>query len=454
MTMKKLIHSLIALLLVAFLLPCLVACQKTEPPFEPKNASELWAKIDETMTAQEQYEMTGKVRVNFYNMGYEYILDGSLSSTYGKDIVYNDSIVTVSCDALSFSQSIYNIDAFYENKMYMAYSDGVYEQKFCSPMTLEEYEAEQSDVLTLHVDMEDCTSAQFTKNENGSWGLEFSGYTKKTIDQVLKGMQLTEIELGASVQDMQVSLTADADFRVGEISIVFTFDPSLEQSVATPKLSVSAKYSNYNNVQFDPAKLDPEMFREVEDLRILSLVEESMAAKQDAMSGEFTLDLKTTYELMGQTLSSQESDVVTYDRMNGAYSYLITSVMDGQNFKIQYQNGQQTVDSDGQSHTSPQTEEEAKTFINGLMDSAKYNRASVADIQKQDEGVYVLTVDGSNPSEFISDEGMEITAAQQTIIVAFQGDRLLRLESTIVMEGSYGNEPMSVNIDSVVVFDN
>ncbi len=456
--MKKHIRSFILLALCALLLLGLTACKKNqeEPPYEPDSASALWVKVDETMNALETYEMTGDVKVVFYSMGYKFTMDGTTSTIYTADSVYTKTVTEVASADLSTSQTINSIEAYYDGKMYLASDDGTYTQKFCSPMTKEEYADFKTDDLVVSIDIEDCTGAEFSKGEEGDWNLEFSGYTKKTVDQMLDSMDLTEEQLGASIADMKVSLTADAQFRVKEMTVAFDFVASEDMGEVLPEFAVTCRYSGFNETQFDSSKLNAEEFTEIPDVRLLKKVADALQKRQESTSDQFTLDISTTYDYQGQADTVLEKDVVSYGRKNGAYYYSIDAVMDGEALVIKYQNRTQTVEMGGQTQTAMQSEEEAKGFIDSLIDSAGYVSNSVTGMEKVEEGVFLLKIDAFDTSAFnatLQAMEMELTGATQQITVKLSDDNLLEIRSKIVISGTVADEALTITVESNVKFE-
>ena len=175
--MKKYIRFLLPLMCAVLLLG-LAACKQeepVEPPYEPESASALWNKVDETMNALQTYEMTGDVKVVFYSTGYKFTINGTTNSVYTDESVFNKTVTELACAELSLSQTTTSVEAYHEGKMYRAVDDGTYSQKFCSPMSMDEYADFKTDDLVVSIDIEDCTSAAFSKGEEDTWNLDFSG---------------------------------------------------------------------------------------------------------------------------------------------------------------------------------------------------------------------------------------------------------------------------------------
>ncbi len=453
--MQKNIRTIFALLFGVLMIFGLSACQPdSEPAYEPESAAALWEKVDETMNTLESMEMTGTTQVVFFSNGYPFELNGSTYVLSTKECHYSEYINTVSSDELSMEETTTLVEAYYDGKMYVSNNNGVYAQKLCSEMTHEEYDQLQEGELTDEIEIADCTKAEFSKGEGDTWHLKFSGYTKKTIDKVLKTLLIADDVLGAPITDMEVSLIANKDFYVQKMEIVFIFASGAGEAI--PKFSVTAEYSSYNTAVFDPAKLKTEEYTTVDDVRVMDTVSTALKERQDAPVGKFTLGIKTTYERQGMSQTSTEIDTVTYGRKNGAYSYSITAEMDGQSFLIQYQGGQQTVTADGQTHTAVQSESEAKRFIDSLINSARFDANAVTGVQKQGEDVYVLTCDQLDLTEYsaaLAGNNIQLTAGNQQITVTFQNGKLLKIESKITLNGTEAGQSMTMVTESVVGFD-
>lgn len=450
--MKYISRSFIVILILSLILG-LTACQQPEQEqkYVPESAVALWNKVDETMSAMQSMEIKSTVNAVIYNSGYEFKLTGDAYIFASKTTHYTENQTTLSCAEIDMEQITSMMEAYYEGKMYHAVNDGTYDQKLCSTMTHEEYDQVQSGALTEELDLVDCTNAHFAQNEDGTWSMEFSGYTKKAMDKMLESTSMTQDMLGVPIADMKVSLHANADFLVQKMEISFEFAP--EDEGLTPTFLITAEYSNYDTAVFDVAKLKMEEFTEVDDVRILESLQTLLTERQNAASGKFTLDLKSTYQMQKQTSASQETDVVTYGRKNGAYYYNIAAQVEGKSFDIRYQNGEQAVTTDGKTTTAAQAEEQAKLFIDSLINTGRYIGTAITDIQKLDEGVYLLIGAPTNLEQTMGLTGIEVTSAAQETTVTFESNKLMKIENKFVIEGTYSADTVTITIESKVVFD-
>ncbi len=448
--MRRTIRSMFVLLLAILLTFSIAACSKEdEKPYTPESAAALWERIDQTMNALESVEMTRTTLVVYYEKGYQCQLSDSVYVLTTKDVHYTEQTNILNCAEHSTEQITKRMEAYYEGKMYLATSDGQYEQKFCSSMTHDQYDLTQIGELVDQINIADCTRGEFSKAEKKSWNLKFQGYTKKTIDKVLQTLGLSYDMLGAPIADMQVTLTANEAFLVEKMEIAFTFTPMEGQPM--PGFSIVTEYSNHNAATFDPAKIKQEEYVEVDDIRVLDAIAAALNVRKDAPAGKFTLQINITENMQGQDRISKETDIVKYGRENGAYNYQIVADTDGQIFHVSYQTGEQTVVNGDQTYQVAQTEAEAKAYVDSLMDFAQYNPAVFTNIEKLENGSYLLTSERPDTSAYIS--GIEVISATQQITVTFAEGKLMQLESKITLSGNYNEQTVAMTVDSLVTFD-
>lgn len=457
MTMKHSLRAILILLMSAVMILSLPACQETDSPettvYEPESAIDLWQKVDDTMSALDSMELETEIKATYYYMGYQYDLAGTAFVLTTKEAHYTKNETSVSCEELSMEQNVCMIEAYHDGKMYSAMDNGVYSQKFCSPITQKDYEQIQTGKLTEEIDVADCTNATFAKEEDGGWSLQFSGYTKKTVDKTLSTLDISEDMMGAPIADMQVSLVADEDFHVRQMQITFSF--SAADGTTAPEFSVTAKYSAYNTAQFDPAVLEADTYVEVDDVHILEDIATLLKERQDAAEGKFTLDTQTTFSIQGNASTTREKDTILYGKKNGAYYYDITAKVEDEMYRFMYQNGEQTVITSNESYANEQTDVQAKAYIDGLIDSARYNGSAVTGIEKQSEGVYYLKIDKLDYSEYAEnfvDYGIELNSASQKVNVVLAQNRILQIVSKVTLKGNYSGTQMVVTVESVVTF--
>lgn len=455
--MGKKIRMLTTLLLCCAMVFSITACAQEDPVppntapqlpgYMPEDPLELWARFNETMDALSSIEMTINTQKVYYSDGHQYRqhTESYVLSTH--DAHYTESESSLSCQSLNLDQTINMVEAFYDGKMYRAVSDGTHDQKFYSEMSHEDYDGLQTGGLTAELALVDCTTAAFSKTADNGWQLDFSGYTKKTIDQAMENLGLTESAMGSPVTDMQVSVTANEDFYVTKMEISFDFAGAGESA---PVFTVSTQYNAWNTAVFDATKLNAEEYTQVEDVYLLDAIAAAIQDRQNAFLGQFTLETKTVEQFQNQTRTSEEKGVMIYGLQNNAYCYFFTANTEGKSFIVRYQNGEQTVISNGQSYTADKTEAEAKAYINGLIDSAHYKPLAITSIEKRSDGSYLLISEHPEVSDYV--QGIETTFARQEIIVTFADGKLTQIESRLEIEGRFEEDTISIQTESSVMF--
>ena len=190
---------------------------------------------------------------------------------------------------------------------------------------------------------------------------------------------------------------------------------------------------------------------EIEDIRLLETISAAIAERQNVSAGRFDLSIHSSHAYMGQTVPSQEMNKVTYGWKENGYFYQIENSIDGKNTFLLYENKEQTVTKGEQSYKEPMTDEEAKAFVDSLIDTARYDPLSISSVEKLEEGVYLLITDTPNLSDY-SIETVENIVANQQIKVTLQDGKLMKIESALTITGVNNNESVKVTTEAVVDF--
>ena len=222
--MKKLCVLLITLLL------CTLAFASCG---QPKSAADVMQKIDKKMDSLQSYQadITAKLTTEMY--GYQVIADftGKEIKIYGNAGKFYDYTLMEGAmemkdqekNELIESVKTKDIRAFHEGNMFILSEQGNLSQKLYSSLTKNEYIEyleKQSD--TIDIDFESCVNSSFVQNEDKSWTLTYSGYTKKAIDEFIEafGEDLFEED----IEDMEITVHANADFTVKDIEVKMIFE--------------------------------------------------------------------------------------------------------------------------------------------------------------------------------------------------------------------------------------
>ena len=428
--MKKFFVLLIAVLLCAL---ALTSCG------DPKTTTELMDKIDEKMESLKSYQsdVTANLSTDIY--GYHCVagFTGKQITIYGaSDKFYYYTVMEGTTEMKDTEKNEVvesvkskEIEAFHEGKMFVSSEQGDSVQKLYSPLTNDEYIAYlEKQESTLDIDYESCVNKSFTKNEDKTWTLTYSGYTKKAIAVVIEAFNADEL-FEEEIVDMEITIHANADFTVKNMELKMIF----ENESKTSTFSMTAEYSKYNEATPIVDTLDVSQYTEVADCRLLTDIADMIEDLEEMENGSFVLDLKQTISTSYSKNSYTERDTVTYGKKDGKYFYEAKASADNAKYDISYANGKQTITFSGESETVDQTEKEAKEFINGLIDSAKYTADKVTNISQKEDGVYTIACepDESLYQPIFASLGSASGNATQTITITIQDGKITKISSSV-----------------------
>jgi len=368
-------------------------------------------------------------------------MEGSMTM---KDLEKNEEIQTVKTKDLR---------AFHKGNIFIWAEQDNLTQKLYSSLTKDEYIAyleKQSGMI--EIDFEACVNSSFVKNEDKSWTLTYSGYTKKVIDEFIEafGDELFEEE----IEDMEITVHANADFTVKDVEIKIIF----ENESSTSEFSMNQKYSNYGEATPIVDTLNVSQYKKVSDCRLLTDIEDMIEDLEELETGSFVLDISQKFSTSSPSYkqTNTEKDTVTYGKKDGKYFYNAKAKTDDMEYNIDYANGKQTITISDQVQTADQTEKEAKAFINGLINTAKYEAIRVSDIEKLEDGTYRISCDKPNANLYnpvFSSLNTPVQNVLQRIDITVQDGKIIKIKSSLSANGFtmyYGN--ISFELTSVCEF--
>lgn len=473
--MKK-FRSLLLMLLALSMILSLASCELfekeeeeitteevTEEATEPEEtltADEVYDRIDAKMDAYDSYESTFSMILNATVNGIDI-----KTQTEGVDIrrglatdnfeFYTDMEMTVSTSASSEKEKIVNIEAYHEGNYFVSYRGGGISQKLYSPMSKEDARAyaekEESDFFQYN----DCVNKECVKNEDGTYEVIFSGYTAKAISDILEDTGLDTSMLSAEIVDVKFSIKADAEFNATDIAFDFEFKPT--SGTKLPELSAKGTYSKYNEAEIKPAAINPDQYTKIDDVRLLDEVEELLAARTEAEEGEFTLTISQQVKVMGESQYSQEVDKVVYGVGKEGYFYDIDADMNGTKYDISYSQGAQSVTADGQTQKVPQAEQDARAFIENLINSCQYDEQLVTGLTKVSDNEYTVTCEPKASYEAVFESmGAKYRSVKQTITLTLEDGKIMKIDSNVDSKGyfteGFNTYEVSFTVKSEVVF--
>ncbi|MBE6550880.1 MAG: hypothetical protein E7665_01965 [Ruminococcaceae bacterium] len=462
--MKKTYKLLIFILLTALSLNSCVSAPQNDRTqtlteqntiSEPQTAAELWERIDDTMNALDSMEASVSSKITAYNEGYKITADISGTSAQsgivsGDFYSYTSAKTKINIVDLQMKMENTVTEVFKDGKLYISNEGTDVNGKLCSPMTEEEYHEYNEDSDIMNYDIQECTSKEFSKNEDNTWSLNFSGYTNKVMHSLVSHFGMEDV-FNAEMLDMEVSIEADEAFRALKFDCTFIFDTE-EGDENVPQMTITSNYSKFNEFVPDPKAIDESEFQEIEDIRILGDISDKMNEIRNAKNASFELEIEQKITAMGETSQYSEKDIVEFGKKNGGFYYDITAMVGDASIKILYEKGVQTVTESGESTTAPQTSEEAEEFIWSLINSSNYNKDYVTNMISEGDGVYRIVCEKADSNAFAQvflAMGARYDSGSQTFIVTVKNGKLEKIESEAKLSGyiSYGNQHFGVSLE-------
>ena len=445
--MKKSVLWICMLLALAMLL---VSCQGLKDMLrpDPKTADELWERIGEVMQEFDSYEVAMEMDIVMVMEGYavESTATGTLIEDKGEEYYYySETNVTVTCDALDLNQETRAISAYMDGKAFEFRGENGYERKLYSKMTAEEYAAylvADREASSIEADITDCTHAEFAQNEDKTWTLTYSGYTKRAIKGITGALSTQEMDVfGADIVDVKVTFHADASYRVTDISMEFEFDTA-EGAKQAPALNVRMKLTAMGDeVERVTDTIDPAKYKEVDDLAIRKEIDQLIKDRYEAEEGSFRYVQDQIFKVMGQTEKFTETDTVQYGVKDGKFYYDVKAEYDDAEMTLSYKNGTCTVVWDGESVDEPQTEDEARALIEMLINDRTYgyNAESITNIKDKGKGVWEIELalgDATEFEEIFANMGGTYKSCTQTVTVTIQNEALVEIKTVVKATGN------------------
>ena len=474
--MKKFRSTLLFLLAVSLVLSlasCVVvedsgetsAEDTTEIPAREYTAEELLTAIDEKMDSYDSYEAAVEMLISTTTNGINV-----KTTTTGIEIVrglktdnwecFAEVETVVSSPALTSSQKVTSVEAYIGGNYFISNRGTVIDkvdQKFYSPMSVEDAKAlyEESEVDLF--DFVECINKEIKTNEDGTYELTLSGYTANAINKIVEEVELDLDAISHTAIDLVFVIKADADLNATDMELSVVYDKN-SASGAVPEISIKMRFSKYDEAEIGASAPNPEKYTLVDDVRILDDVNDLMDALKAMESGSFTLDITQTLKFMGDTQQSVETDNVTFGTNDKGYFYDIDADMDGTKYDISYSQGIQTVAVSGESHQVSQSEDEARAFVESLINSAQYNSLFITQIEKLSDNKYSFTCSPKSTYQpFIEQMGATFRSVTQKIVVTIENGAITAIDSEVNATGAItsGNSTyqLTFTVVSDVIFD-
>ena len=410
------------------------------------DADSLFNTISKTMEKVESYEiitdMSLSTKVNGVKVTASSTGKTIQTLTDGKEYYYySEATSTVSAPTIDKTATVTLISAYHNGNAFM--SSAQFDTHLYSEMSEKEFKSYISNGALADETFQNCTKKTYGKTDDGFWTLTYSGYSNETINQMLELFGSAEgMWDEIDVTDIKWTIVADEEFRMTKCTagIIFDVDPS---AGFTPHCLMSFTCDNYTDVKPITDTISTDDYQKVEDIRILDKYEDMLEALAEKENGEVELEVKQIFKSSAGVSTFHETDTITYGVKNGKYFYDIFAVISGhQSVTIKYANGKNKTTSGGQTQSVDMTDAEAKRVMDNLLNSAKFNKYRVAQIEvNRDETLYTFKAFAPDPAVYESALASlgttTVKSAEQTITIKVRGGEIAKIESTELIKGNY-----------------
>ena len=391
--------ALLALLLVVSLI--FSSCQVLWLVVEPKDADDLWGRIDKVMTDLSSSRIDATMEMKFTYEGLEVEAESNLllvaiGNEDSEDFYYYQKSKTVMEIAGSEIETEEYL-VYDEGKAYVSEKSDNKTSRIYSSLTSKEFYDYATDEATdFNITPDGAGVKGMSRYDGKKWELEFSNFEKDALDRIIEQLKLDSLEesMGIVISDVAVTITTDEKYRVDKMSIDF-----ISESYDEPVISLDMTWSQYDSAK--KVYIDKREYTEVDDVRIAKWVDNYLNEVINRERVDFSLYMDQKVMKGSATYSSYvERDKVTYKNKNDKFTYDISAELNGQEYSIEYVWGTQTVRVLDQTHRTDQTEDEARSFIKSLMNSAQFSPSLVTDISEISTNRYRIYLQPADVSEY------------------------------------------------------
>lgn len=433
--------------------------EETEEIEEPKNAEELFKVLDKVELNAYEYDITGRL-VMFVN-GYKFTSTMTGKHMYEKTdsglYSYDYTESNTECTELDFKSESKSIDAYNDGVAYISESLDGEEQRFCSEMSVEDYEEYLNEVDTPDIDFLDCTNSKFEKLDDGSFKLTLSGFTKKVITPFLKYSEIDAEIMGADILDLKIEVVADKDYMPKSVEFSFAFDVE-ETDTAVPEFVLAFNYVSTDSIKSEKPEINKDGYKVVDDVRILELITEELKAFGEQPEGRFTLSIQQLFRQGEQISTYAETDEITFGKINGAFYFDAKVVANSVPMTVSYKNAVKTVTQGEDVTMEYYTEAEARAYIKALINHPGYDESYATDLTMIEKNKYsiVLELPEENAyAELYNSLNGKCNSATVTVIATFDdNNKLIKLEGEAKVEGLVNDQTCILTAISVVEYKN
>jgi len=446
--------------------------QETEAPQdlnqleEPLRALEVFKLVDQNMTAVKTYAMDTELNMTGTMMGQNVSAKGLIETvcTNQNDVYayYSKSNTTVHMKDLNTEVVVSNTEGFFDGRMFISEEANGVATKLYSSISAKDYMAfrESQDAMddtALNLENLDLASADASgtrscvQKDDGAWELSFSDFSDVYVKEFAK--LVVDVFGGESddytLADVKLTMAVTSDFYCSEMQVEFLFEKKEGSQAELPVCSANVVYRDLGTASVKEVDLSD--YKKIGDLRVYYILTNELDNYLEN-GGYFKLKLDNRTSFDSDNQRYVETAVGKIGVTDGKFFFDVKATGGGEQYKIAYSDGRQTITFEDNSAVSEDmVEAEAKAFIKGLLDPAALTLSNIADIKLTDaeNGVYeieLISPDFSSLDETIKELRGTIENKSGSITLTIVDGRLVKYayDATIEVHSYYGNLKVTV----------
>ena len=438
--MKKTALLMVIVLLLSL---SLSSCEVAWMVVAPKDAEELWERIDETMDDLKSYRSEAVAAISFEYLGCK--VDGEMEMTVvaigseddNDSYFYDRSTMDIDMDGTTVTAD--ELTVYEDGKMYLCRNNDDRYSRIFSKLSFEGFLDYYFDSeVNFDISPEGAKVTTFRRFDVFKWELSYCDFEEDRLEEILEQVDFDEFvdEMKLEISDIGVELKTDERYRVSEMTVNF-----IDENHDAPVISVSVNYSNFDSAE--RVEFFKQEYTEVDNARVSGWVSDYLDDVIDNESVKFSLYTEQSVTVNAtdnrtSTSRSIERDDVRFANNNEKFTYGIAAELEDQNVSISYQNGEQVISIDGKQQLYIQKESDARNFIKELMNPSGFSIYDVRDIWKIGANMYRIYLnirDDSQYRELAKAMKVGYQSAEVYLEVVMDGEDVKTITTYITVQG-------------------
>lgn len=468
-----------ALIMVVF---AFSSCQKTQEETllemnELDRADELSRLSDIAMSEKTSYKSTmiGEIQTKIQGNRVENEIKSEIAYLFGdtNNFVYQEKYEsTVKYRGEETVTTL--INGYQNGYMYVYNKTDDITNIFKSPITKSEYLQHMKDMeldgSSLKLDRDGCKAITAQKNDDGTWSVSYSKFTKENLKLLLNDLQNPEqmFDETYEISDVKMVINLMSDFTIKNATMEFEFIENQEENdsalavstndnvASSPVCLIEVSYDYENTLRpMEEIDLSSSKFKQVEDLRYFYNIKNELDNFKSSSEAHATIEMNSSVAYRNQSTVSHETDNITFKNKDGKLEYEIKRTSNGNYYVMSYADGYQDITNElgvVQQHDK-KSEIEARVFLESMLDSAGYKIDIISNIEKVADGEYKFTLkpDKSLYESILNVYGGYLQSSSSTLTIKTVDGKIVSYDYSLALSLYLSTVSSSMDIEQNVV---